>query len=223
MSPPSALVEIHQKLAQAFGPQNWWPAGSPLEVCVGAILVQNTNWQNVTQAIANLKSHDALHFDVLLGCSLADLEKWIQPAGSYCGKARTLKNFTSAIFEQHGHFAALASLSDQRLQEFLISIKGIGPETCDSMLLYAFGRPVFVVDRYTHRLLARHRLLPLDADFFELKDYCTRHFGSEVPDLQECHALIVRLGKEFCKKTKPLCETCPLKDLNGGPCLESEF
>lgn len=211
--------EIFQKLKNHFGAQNWWPGETPFEVCVGAILTQNTNWSNVEKAITNLKAQNFLSFEALLKIDEKILAGLIRPAGYFNIKTKRLKSFLHAIVERFENFDALFELSRDSLREFLFSIKGIGPETADSMVLYAFEKPVFVVDAYTNRILKRHRLIEDEADYFQLQEFFENHLEEDVKFYNEYHALMVMTGKHFCKKSKPNCAACPLKEVNGGPQL----
>ena len=213
------LQEIHTKLFVHFGPQHWWPGETPFEVCVGAILTQNTAWTNVEKAIANLKEQGLLDFDRMLAADESQLATCIHPAGYFNIKAKRLKSFLNGVQEKFGGFAALFELSQDTLREALLGLSGVGPETADSMILYAFHKPTFVVDAYTKRILMRHRLIDDEADYHAIKDYFESHLESDTQLYNEYHALIVRTGKDLCHKSKPKCSVCPLKDVNGGPIL----
>ncbi|EKD51317.1 MAG: Helix-hairpin-helix motif:HhH-GPD [uncultured bacterium] len=209
---PHTLEDIYQKLLSHFGPQHWWPGDTPFEICVGAILTQNTAWSNVEKAIANLKNNQLLSFERLLATPAQSVAELIKPAGYFNIKTKRLKSFLGAIKREQGDFDTLSSLSTSSLREFLLSISGIGPETADSMMLYAFERPVFVVDAYTNRMLTRHSLVDEEADYFRLQEYFEDHLEKDVALFNEYHALIVKLGKEFCRKSNPKCEECPLRE-----------
>jgi len=213
------LNTIYDKLISHFGPQNWWPGDTGFEICVGAILTQNTAWTNVETAIMNLKSIHTLGFDEMLALPDSQLAHLIKPAGYFNIKTKRLKNFLKAIKDKYETFDALSDLDTQTLREFLLSISGIGPETADSMVLYAFNRPIFVVDAYTKRILLRHSLIDEEADYFRIQDYFTDHLDEDEKLFNEYHALIVATGKHFCHKSKPKCDKCPLKEINGGPTL----
>ena len=208
------LMEMYKRLLSFFGPQNWWPADTPFEVVIGAILTQNTNWKNVEKAIENLKKEGFLSIPELYNISEQRLASLIRPAGYYNIKAKRLKNFISHVMENHnGDLEDLFSLDTESLRKELLSIKGIGPETADSILLYAAKRPVFVVDAYTYRILRRHELIWDDASYDELQELFMKDLPHDETLFNEFHALIVETGKRFCKK-RPLCEDCPL---NGWP------
>lgn len=203
---------IYKKLYAYFGPQHWWPANSPFEVAVGAILTQNTSWQNVEKAIDNLKKHKLLDPHRLYRLSHKKLASFILPAGYYNIKARRLKNFLNFLFRSYQGELKKMSLKDtQTLRQELMSVNGIGPETADSILLYALDRPVFVVDAYTKRILLRHRLIEKDAAYDRIQNFFMKNLKNDVRLFNEYHALLVKLGKEFCLKSNPRCELCPLK------------
>lgn len=213
-SSAETLQEIYQKLFDHFGPQHWWPGDTPFEICVGAILTQNTAWSNVEKAIANLKNAGLLDFEKMFNAPVGQIAELIRPAGYFNIKAKRLRKFLEAIKENYGSFDGLVGATGRSpVREFLLSIKGIGPETADSMALYAFGEPTFVVDAYTKRVLVRHNLIEEEADYYQIKEFCEAHLERDVQLFNEFHALIVRVGKEFCKKTNPKCEECPLRAL----------
>ena len=179
---------------------------------MGAILTQNTNWANVEKAINNLKCANALEARVLLAMPAEQLEDLIRPAGYYRIKAKRLTNFLAWLSENgDGHLENLAQRNTYNLREDLLAISGIGPETADSILLYAFNRPIFVVDTYTARLATRHGLIEPPFDYHELQDLFQSNLPQDTQLFNEYHALIVRIGKNFCKP-KPKCHTCPLND-----------
>lgn len=203
---------IYKKLHSRFGPQYWWPAQTPFEVMVGAILTQNTNWLNVEKAIDNLKKYKLLAPDKLYKLPHRRLAVLIRPAGYYNIKAKRLKSFLKFFIDHYESNVRNMSTQDTSfLRQHLLSIKGIGPETADSILLYALDRPVFVVDAYTKRILSRHRLIQEDAGYNETQNLFMQNLKSEVKLFNEYHALLVKLGKEFCLKNKPKCDICPLK------------
>lgn len=207
------LTEIYQLLYDAFGPQNWWPGETRLEIIVGAILTQNTNWRNVEKAIANLKSAKCLDPQELHSMSNKQLAELIRPAGYYNIKAKRLKNFVAWLFKDYGgDVENLQSAGTDRLREQMLSIKGVGRETADSILLYALDRPVFVVDAYTARIAIRHGLIEPDADYEQLRLILESNLPEDVGLFNEYHALLVRAGKEFCR-TKARCSGCPLEKL----------
>ena len=214
------LQEVYRRLLDALGPQHWWPGQSPFEVMVGAVLVQNTNWQNVEKAIENLREADLLEPHALYGVAQEELEELIRPAGYYRIKAKRLRSLLRFFVERYdGSIESMFQTRVGTLREELLGVNGIGPETADSILLYAGGLPSFVVDAYTHRILARHGWIDFEADYHQIQDY----FQGELPDdaalFNEFHALLVRLGKDYCRKTQPKCKECPLGELlpQGGP------
>lgn len=207
------LSEIYRLLFESFGPQHWWPGETAFETMLGAILTQNTSWANVGKAIANLKAAGCLEPNALNELDTAELETLIRPAGYYRLKAKRLKNFIRWIFEDYGgDIRALEGGGTSGLREELLAVSGIGPETADSILLYALHRPVFVVDTYTARVTVRHRLIEPDIDYEQLQDLFQSNLEANVELFNEYHALLVRVGKEFCKP-KPRCTNCPLAAL----------
>ncbi|MBN1506487.1 MAG: endonuclease III domain-containing protein [Sedimentisphaerales bacterium] len=208
------LLEIYQTLLEFFGPQHWWPGETPFEVTVGAILTQNTSWSNVERAIANLKTADCLDAARLHQIDAAELEKLIRPAGYFRIKAKRLKNFIDWLCTNYGgDLRNLEDVSTTRLREELLSISGVGPETADSILLYALDRPVFVVDTYTARVMVRHGLIgPDELDYPQLQDLFMSNLDPDAALFNEFHALLVMTGKDYCKPN-PRCTPCPLDKL----------
>ena len=208
------LKKIYQRLFTQYGPQSWWPAKTRFEVIVGAILTQNTSWTNVEKAIENLRRARVLNPSAFKNIPVDILSRLIKPAGYFNVKARRLKNFVEFLFKEYnGQLQRMSQEPVGKLRPRLLSVNGIGEETADSILLYALDKPVFVVDAYTKRFLSRHRLIEEDADYHEVQKEFTRALPKDIQLFNEYHALIVRLGKEFCK-TKALCEICPLKDVH---------
>ena len=200
------LKEIYDLLFGRFGPQDWWPGDTPFEVIVGAILTQNTNWTNVEKAITNLKNAKALSPDRLHLLDIKKLAELIRPAGYFNIKAKRLKNFLDWFFEEYcGELKNLEKVRTPELREQLLSVRGIGPETADSILLYALSRPVFVVDAYTARICSRHHLIDEGADYHQIQEMFESNLASDIQLFNEYHALLVHLGKDFCKPT-PKCE-----------------
>lgn len=205
--------EIYQKLLEFFGPQHWWPAESSLEMIVGAVLTQNTNWTNVVKALDRLKKENLLNYTGLNTIDEPYLASLIQPAGYYNLKARRLKNLLAMLEQEYsGDVDLLVQDSLEGGRNNLLAVKGVGPETADSILLYACHKPVFVVDSYTHRVFTRHNLIAEESDYHEIQEQFMDHLPPDVQLFNEYHALIVRVGKEFCKKRNPLCKSCPLVD-----------
>ncbi len=203
------LIQIYKRLLRHFGRQCWWPADTPFEVIVGAVLTQQTTWKNVEKAIDNLKKNDLLDVSPLAKVNLRRLEKVIRPAGYFHQKAERLKGVCRYIYQNYGEdLDKLFSKPIPELREELLSLKGLGPETVDSIILYAANKPIFVIDAYTRRMA--HRLGITDLDKYEdLRKYFEEHLPNDLELYQEFHALIVELGKNFCK-TKPNCSLCPL-------------
>lgn len=206
------LTAIYAKLYAHFGPQGWWPATSAFEVMVGAILTQNTSWVNVEQAISNLKKARALNAHKLLKMDKKRLAHLIRPAGYYNVKAKRLKEFLKFFCQEHrGSIARLSAKKTSDLRLRLLEVHGVGPETADSMLLYALNKPVFVVDAYTRRILSRHGFIRPDAEYAEIQNLFRKNLKNSVKLFNEYHALLVKLGKDYCRKNNPKCQVCPLK------------
>ena len=211
MSRPTAQ-ELYRRLFERYGPQGWWPGEGRFEIIVGAILTQNTNWSNVEKAIANLKAADCLTPEALYAMDVDRLAAMIRPAGYFNVKAQRLRHFLQWLFKRcGGDLDRAEQMSAGGLREELLSIKGIGPETADSICLYAFEKPVFVVDAYTARILGRHGMIWPEAGYEEIREYFEGGLEKDVRLFNEFHALLVRLGKDHCKP-KPLCAGCPLED-----------
>jgi len=205
-------MEMYQLLYERFGPQHWWPGDTPFEVMVGAVLTQNTNWTNVEKAIKNLKSTGRFSVKGLLDMPEETLAALIRPAGYYNLKTKRLRNLLEMIMRDYdGRLEAFFDEDTSTMREKLLSIKGIGPETADSIILYAAERPIFVVDAYTYRILSRHEMVTDDMSYEDLQELFMSHLPEDVQLYNEFHALIVKTGKSFCRKT-PLCEDCPLQD-----------
>ncbi len=208
------LTAVYERLLAAFGPQKWWPAQTPFEVIVGAILTQNTNWGNVEKALINLKSDKFLSPRALKDISPKKLASLIRPAGYFNVKAKRLKNFISFFFNEYsGHLKKMKQEDCRALRQKLLDVNGIGSETADSILLYALDKPVFVVDAYTKRVLYRHNMIAPDADYDTIAEMFMKFLKPDVRMFNEYHALIVRLGKDFCKP-KPFCRQCPLRNFH---------
>lgn len=208
---PRTLQTIYSRLAAAFGPQHWWPGDTPFEVAVGAILTQNTAWSNASRAVGELKKKDLLHPAGLRRLPAGRLAPLIRSSGYFNQKTTRLKRFVRYLFKRHrGDLSRMQKVPAGRLREELLGLSGIGPETADSILLYALGKPVFVVDAYTRRVLARHSLISWDAAYSEIQRLFTGALPRSRRLYNEYHALLVRVGKEYCR-THPRCEKCPLK------------
>lgn len=208
-----SLTAIYQRLLDRFGPQGWWPGETPFEVVVGAILTQSTAWANVARAIANLKGAGVFSPAALRALPLERLEELVRPSGYYHAKARKLKAFLALLAEEYGgELDRLWALPGPELRQRLLATYGIGPETADSICLYAAGRPYFVVDAYTRRVFSRLGLVGERADYDELQALFMENLTADVPLHNEYHALIVRQGKETCQK-RPRCGECVLADV----------
>lgn len=206
------LNSIYKKLYERFGPQYWWPAKTRFEIMVGAILTQNTSWSNVEKAINNLKKHKLLRPKELHRLPQKKLSNLIVPAGYYNIKSKRLKEFLNFLFKNYkGNLKKMASMDTLALRRQLLSVNGIGPETADSILLYALDKPVFVIDAYTRRILGRHGLIKDDAEYEQIQNLFMKNLKPQVKSFNEYHALLVKLAKDFCLKNKPKCDVCPLK------------
>jgi endonuclease-3 related protein len=204
------LQAIYGRLGAAYGPQHWWPADSPWEVIVGAILTQSAAWTNVEKAIANLKAAGLLSPAGIHAASQDDLARLIYPSGYYHAKARKLKAFAQRLHDTYrGQLETLFALDLASLRAELLSIHGVGPETADSIILYAAGKPSFVIDAYTRRIAHRLGLTEASVSYLELRALFTASLPADTPLFNEFHALLVRLAKEACRK-RPLCQHCPL-------------
>jgi endonuclease-3 related protein len=214
------LQAVYRNLYDYFGPQHWWPGDTTLEILVGAVLTQNTNWTNVSKAIGNLKQEGLLSLAALSALPADQLAEMIRPSGYFNLKAQRLKNLLALLDGEVAETGSLADFFSQDLtylREKLLSVKGIGPETADSILLYAGQKPIFVVDTYTYRFLSRHGLVGEESSYDEMQELFMAALPAEADLYNEYHALLVCLGKEFCKKTNPRCEACPLQgDLPGN-------
>ena len=214
MKTPERLQEIYARMLERLGPQNWWPAETPFEVMVGAILTQNTNWRNVERAIGNLKDVGLLSFTAMEALPSGLLAEYIRPAGYYNIKARRLGNLLACIRERYGgDVEEFLGQPLSPLREQLLAVKGIGPETADSILLYAAKHPVFVVDTYTHRILSRHHLIDAESGYHEIQELFMDHLEADTCLYNEFHALLVRVGNRYCKKKNPDCDGCPLQGM----------
>jgi endonuclease-3 related protein len=204
------LLEIYDRLLAFLGPQKWWPADTPFEVILGAVLTQNTAWKNVAAAIGNLRRHNLLTFAGLCGLSALQIAVLVRPSGFYNQKAKKIKAFCDHVLTKWG-----GSLEDFLAQEIedlrtdLLAIRGIGPETADSIILYAALKPSFVVDTYTYRIFSRHGWVEESISYEDLREYFMGAMDPNVPLFQEFHALLVRIGHLYCRKTA-LCKSCPL-------------
>ncbi len=207
------LMDIYSRLFSAFGRQHWWPGDGPFEVMVGAILTQNTNWGNVERAIENLKQAKALTPAAIHEMSHERLAGLIRPAGYFNVKAKRLKAFIEFFINRYsGRVSKMRKVDTETLRRELLSVNGIGSETADSMLLYALERPGFVIDAYTKRVLSRHGIMDGSESYERFQELFHTALSCDVQLFNEYHALLVRLGKDFCKP-RPRCEGCPLSGL----------
>ncbi|MCA9180238.1 MAG: endonuclease III domain-containing protein [Planctomycetales bacterium] len=207
------LQEAYDRLFAAYGPQSWWPAETRFEVMVGAVLVQNTAWGNVERAVANLKAAGLLSPQPLYDAPLEELEQHIRPSGVYRVKARRLRELVALVVERYGgSLDAMFQSPSEELRNELLALNGIGPETADCILLYAAGRPAFVIDAYTRRVLERHGWAEAGISYDELKSLFESHLPRDAQLFNEYHALLVEVGKRHCRKVA-VCERCPLEEM----------
>lgn len=208
---PSSLLDFYNSLFKSFGPQGWWPGDTRFEIIIGAILTQNTAWTNVEKAIKNLKAKGLLTPEKMHRIEHTELAGLIRPAGYFNIKAKRLKHFINHLFDNYnGSLERLFRKNAASLRQELLGINGIGPETADSIILYAASYPEFVVDAYTKRVFSRHGFVGEDISYEEMKAVFMDNLPKDLTMFNEYHALIVRLGKDYCKTKKPLCEQCPL-------------
>lgn len=207
------LLDIHNRLFAAYGPQHWWPAEEPFEIMVGAILTQSTAWRNVEKAIANLKAVGALSPVRLRSLSLYEIAALIHPSGYYNAKARKLKSLAEWLGDSYGDdIARMSAQGTEKLRLQLLSVYGIGPETADSIILYVANQPVFVIDAYTRRIVDRLGLTPGQESYQAYQALFMNNLPEDARMFNEYHALLVQLGKNFCRK-QALCSRCCLSDL----------
>lgn len=204
------LHQIYAKLREHFGYLDWWPGDTTDEVVIGAILTQQTSWKNVERAISNLRQNNSLNLVAIARSSIPELEAMTRPAGFYRQKSRRLKSFALYVSGNYKTLDRLFKKGSDELRTELLSLNGIGPETADSIILYAAGKPVFVVDAYTKRIM--HRIYGTDPEigYDELQRYITSELPNDVSLYNDFHAQLVELGKNYCR-AKPLCNKCPLK------------
>ena len=211
------LEAIYRRLFSRYGPQHWWPGETPFEVAVGAILTQNTSWTNASRAVQQLKRRGLLNPRKLDRLPVRELALLIRSSGYFNQKAKRLKIFVAYLLKGYqGDFERMRRIHVDRLREELLGLSGIGPETADSILLYALGKPLFVVDAYARRILARHSLIPWEASYHQIQVLVMRERQGRVPSrvtyFNEYHALFVKLGKDLCR-THPKCQECPLRSI----------
>lgn len=213
MGDSKTLQKFYKKLLKTFGPQDWWPGDGPFEVMVGAVLTQNTNWGNVEKAINNLKRAGKLSAEGIHNMERDQLAGLIRPSGYFNIKAKRLKNLIKWFIDSHdGDTRKMFSQDLQSLREELLSVNGIGPETADSILLYAGNLPSFVVDAYTYRVLVRHQLMFEDSSYDDIKAFFEENLPEDARQYNEYHALLVAVGKTYCRPREPSCGECPLKE-----------
>jgi endonuclease-3 related protein len=248
LRPDEHIRSYFETLFRLWGHQHWWPAESSFEVIVGAFLTQNTSWTNVERALGKLREAKVLSVRGIRSTPLPKLERLIRSAGYFRQKSRRLKTFVRFLDERYrGSLATMFAQPTAKLREELLALNGVGPETADSILLYAGNHPVFVVDAYTRRVLERHEMIPPKATYEEIRELFERalapaaekflptappastavsgpsgsshapsrmslsHRTAAAQVFNEMHGLIVGVGKNFCKKSQPQCEQCPLK------------
>ncbi|MCB9770561.1 MAG: endonuclease III domain-containing protein [Candidatus Omnitrophica bacterium] len=207
------LMEVYSSLRERFGHRDWWPGDTPFEIIVGAILTQNTAWKNVEKAIANLKREKVLSVAAMRRIPQDHLAELIRSSGYFNQKAIKLKAFISFLDEHYsGSIAKMAKAPLETLRHHLLEVKGIGPETADSILLYALNKPIFVIDAYTKRLLQRHHYFDKEPTYHEAQEFFERNLPANLDLFNDYHAQIVAVGHHYCKP-KPRCEGCPLEHL----------
>ncbi|MFH1790855.1 MAG: endonuclease III domain-containing protein [Candidatus Omnitrophota bacterium] len=206
-----SLRKIYKRLYEKLGPQHWWPGDTPFEVMIGAILTQNTSWSNVEKAIENLKKDNLLSPAKMQSLTKKRLARIIKPSGFFNVKAVRIISFLGYLKKRYkNNISAMKRRAPGRLRAELLSVKGIGRETADSILLYALGKPVFVVDAYTKRILSRHGLAGADWDYDDLQRLFADNLPRDSRLYNEYHALIVSAGKNYCRPGNPKCGACPL-------------
>jgi endonuclease-3 related protein len=211
------LMSVYRRLYKHYGDLHWWPGDTPLEVSVGAILTQNTAWTNVEKAIARLKAARSLSVRALGKTSDAKLARLIKPAGYFNVKARRLKSFIAFLNKIYGgSLKKMFRRTVPSLRRELLAVNGVGPETADSILLYAGEKPAFVIDTYTKRIFSRHRVLPYEKSYDDFQRLFTNELPPNAPLYNQYHAMLVNVGKDFCR-AKPLCDACPLNGWRGIP------
>jgi len=215
------LLDLYHRLYDRYGPQHWWPADSPFEVVIGAILTQSAAWGNVEKAIDNLKAADMLSIDALRQLPTDDLALLVYPSGYYNAKAVKIKTFVDWLGEKlGGDLDKLFTLDIPVLRRELLSVHGVGEETADSIILYAGRKPIFVIDAYTRRILSRLSLAPTTDNYTAFQDLFMWHLPHDETLFNEYHALFVRHGKDVCKKS-PRCDECCLTSLCNFPSIEA--
>ncbi|KAF5053628.1 Endonuclease III [anaerobic digester metagenome] len=213
--PADTLPLIYDALLAAFGHRHWWPAETAFETMVGAILTQNVSWTNASRAIRNLEDAGMLDPHLLAGAGAGDIARRIVPSRFYNQKAERVREFSRVyVAEFAADPAVMAAVETGTLRERLLAVRGLGKETVDSILLYACGKPVFVVDAYTRRIFSRYGLLPPDASYDQMQRLFMENLPRDAALFNDYHAQIVFLGNTVCKKS-PLCDRCPIRAVNG--------
>jgi endonuclease III related protein len=212
------LADIYNRLLTCYGPQHWWPGEEPFEIIVGAILTQSAAWTNVEKGIAKLKKARALSPRALRDLSQSELAKLIHSCGYYNAKAVKLKAFAKWFGERFADsLEKMFAVDTGPLRVELLEVHGIGEETADSILLYAGNKPIFVIDAYTRRIIDRLGLKPEGGKYADYQDLFMSNLPHDIRMFNEYHALFVALGKNVCRKSKPLCEECPLREICFSP------
>ena len=218
------LEQYYRRLLEALGPQGWWPATTRLEVILGAILTQNTTWNNAARALARLRSRGLLSLKRLREIEEANLQSLIRPAGFFVQKAGAIRGFVAWVDTVHaGSLDRMFRMPAEPLRTALLELKGVGPETADAILLYAGGKPFFVADAYTRRILARHGLVSESSTYDETQTFVHRNLERDAEVYNEFHALLVEVGKRYCRRSRMECSACPLGAYlrPSGPCRVS--
>jgi endonuclease-3 related protein len=212
VEPGEVLETYYEELLRQFGPQGWWPARTRLEVILGAILTQNTTWQNAARAISRLRDAGLLRWPRLRRASTSQLETCVRPAGYFRQKARAIRTFVKWLDAAHrGSLDALFRQPSEQARKQLLALRGLGPETVDAILLYAGKLPFFVADAYTRRVLARHKLISPEDGYPAAQTFLHRHLPADEGLFNEFHALLVETGKRYCKRQAAECRGCPLE------------
>jgi len=216
--PPSAFIRsLYRVLARHYGDLRWWPGETPFEVAVGAILTQNTNWRNVEKAIENLKKENLLSPAAIKASEDGRLEKALRPSGFYRVKSKRLRAFADYLVRFcGGTMEGLMAEGAGEIRAKLLTIHGIGEETADSIVLYGLGKPVFVVDAYTRRILERHGISEARESYGAVQRLFVEALPQSPAVYNQCHALLVQVGKDYCRK-EPRCDSCPLSGMNSPP------
>ena len=206
------LEKYYEELLRQFGPQRWWPARTRLEVILGAILTQNTTWQNAARAISRLRDAGLLRWPRLRQASISQIESCVRPAGYFRQKARAIRTFAEWLDATHrGSLGVLFRQPPDRTRAQLLALRGLGPETADAILLYAGKQPFFVADAYSRRVLARHNLISPKDGYQAAQEFLHHHLPAEEGLYNEFHALLVETGKRHCKRQAAECRGCPLE------------